>query len=193
MVRKLIWMALTSLKRNVAVSWAFIVLAFALSAQIFLAEITINLLTFPEVSGIKAFFYSGIITTILLMIVMLPIISEFYYRSKSKVFYVFRIFGVSDIDIVMLYIFEIFIFTLMGSIAGVMLILILIKTNILFLPDFFRHLAVANRLNLLKISGLVILRINSAVIAFSGIYQIIKIKIRFKSISKEHSGGATWV
>ncbi len=176
MLKKLIWFSTTTIKRNKTTALIFITLAFSVSAQLFLAIITFNLLNFPEVSGIKTFFLTSSITSIILLIALLPISVYFYYNSRRQYYNVFKIYGVQNTDIILTFTIEIFILTITGALIGVLLVIILIKTNIIFLPDFFSNIRKIYRFKLIKTAFQEIFGIGFIVSFYSYIYLFLKFR-----------------
>jgi len=143
MIKKIFWHSLVNIKRRASISTLFFIISFVISAQLFLIMLTSSFLTLPQYSGIKGFFYTTGLTSVILILITIPAVSLLYCKSRYQDYAVFKIFGIKKTDIVVLFSMEIFMLAISGALLGSITIMIFIAAKIIYLPDFLiniRHI-----------------------------------------------------
>ena len=174
MFKKMIWLSLVNIKRRASLSILFIILSLVVSAQLFLILITSSFLMLPESSGIRGFFYTTGFTSIVLIILAIPSISFLYCKSRYQDYMVYKMFGINKIDIILTFLLEISILTILGSIIGSLIILFFISTNIIFLPDFIKNIKSLWSLKLISIAIKSVFGVSLTTILLSSITFLLK-------------------
>jgi len=151
MLKKIFWLSIANIKRRSIISILFFILSLVVSAQLFLIMLTSFFLTLPQSTGVKGFFYTTGLTSIVLVIIIIPAVSILYSKSRYQDYLVYKIFGEKKIDIVFLFLFEIFILSILGSILGGLIILLFISFNIIYLPGFLQNVKHVWSLKLISI------------------------------------------
>ena len=174
MFKKIIWLSLVNIKRRAAISSLFFILSFVVSAQLFLIMITSSFLTLPQITGIKGFFYTTGFTSIILILIIIPTVALLYCKSRYQDYMVYKIFGIKKKDIIILFLLEIFILSLLGAIIGGIIILLFISTNIIYLPDFLHNIKNMWSLKLISIMTKSIFGVSLTVVLLSSIIFLLK-------------------
>jgi hypothetical protein len=147
----IVCLALINIKRKRLIFINYFVIAFFISQELFLINISTNLLRFPDFKAIQVFFYIIAFSVLFISIILLATTSTLFIRFRGQELGILRIHGVRKSDILFLSSLEIFFISLGGALAGTFCIILLILSKVLYLPYFFEGL---KKLKLIKLIGL---------------------------------------
>jgi len=140
MFGNILWISLVNIKRKKSYSITYGALAFFISQTFFLVNISRELLRLSDMSAINTFFYVTIFSILIVSVLLIPMFTLLYVSMREKEFGILRIFGAKKSEVLFMASVEILIISCIGAVAGVLCVIILIYTNIIYLPYFLAHI-----------------------------------------------------
>jgi predicted lysophospholipase L1 biosynthesis ABC-type transport system permease subunit len=132
-----LWLALTNIKRKKFGSILFFAIAFFISQSIFFISISRSFIVLSDLSEIREFFNTIIVSVLVLSILLLVALTLLYMNSRRREFGILRIFGARKSEIMLVMCLEVLVLSITGAACGLACMLLLIKANVLYLPYFF--------------------------------------------------------
>jgi ABC-type lipoprotein release transport system permease subunit len=140
MFGNILWISLINIKRRKAYSITYGTLAFFISQTFFLVNISREFLRLSDVPAINTFFYVTVFSVLIVCVLLIPTFTILYVSMREKEFGILRIFGAKKSEVLFMASVEMFIISGIGAVAGVLCVIILIYTNIIYLPYFLAHI-----------------------------------------------------
>ncbi len=147
----ILWLAFTNIKRRKLTFLNYFILAFFVSQSLFLINISTHLLKFPDFKAIQTFFYIIASSVLLISVILLATVSILFVRLRGQELGILRLHGTRRADILFLSSLEIMATSSTGALTGIMCIILLILSKVLYLPYFLEGL---RKLRLMKLIGL---------------------------------------
>ena len=153
MFGNILWLSLINIKRKKAYSITYGALAFFISQTFFLVNISREFLRLSDISAFNRFFYITTFSVLAVSVLLIPLFSILYASMREREFGILRIFGAKKSDVLFMASVEILIISCAGAAAGVLCVITLIYTDILYLPYFLAHIEKFKLLRLFALAG----------------------------------------
>lgn len=153
MFGNIVWLSLTNIKRNKFRTILFFLIAFFISHALFLINISKTFLKFPEFTDVKQFFYIIIFSVLLISVFILASVSILFIKLRREELGILRIFGARKADILFLSSLEIFFVSCTGALTGILSIILMILSRVLYLPYFLEGMKSLKLIKLIGIAG----------------------------------------
>jgi len=147
------WLAATNIRRKKFSSILFFVIAFFISQSLFLISLTRSFIRLSDFSDIRTFFSTVVLSVLVLSILLLIALTLLHMNSRKRELGIMRIFGARKSEILTIACLEIVLLSITGAAAGIACMVLLIKTNMLYLPHFFQGMARIDTFKLIGIAG----------------------------------------
>jgi cell division protein FtsX len=147
------WLAVTNIRRKKFSSVLFFVIAFFISQSLFLINLTRSFIRLSDFSDIRTFFSTVVLSVLVLSILLLIALTLLHMNSRKRELGIMRIFGAKKSEILTVACIEVALLSITGAAAGIVCTVLLIKTNVLYLPHFFQGMGRIDTLNLIGIAG----------------------------------------
>jgi ABC-type antimicrobial peptide transport system permease subunit len=157
MFLNMIWLSLVNIKRRKLFSALLFTMAFLVACSLFLANLTHKLLSLPDITEFRQFFYTVLYSFLIASALILAAISAVSTNLRRGEYAILRIFGVQRSDIFLLAVFESFFLCVFGAVSGVLLVVLLILTKALYIPYFFEGIRRISLYRLIGIGGQAVL------------------------------------
>jgi ABC-type antimicrobial peptide transport system permease subunit len=153
MLGNLIWLSLINIKRRKLFSVLLFIMALLVACSLFLGNISSKLLTLPDITEFRQFFYVIIYSVLVTSILILSAVSIVSTGLRRTEYSILRIFGAQRVDIFLLAFLESFFLCFFGSLFGVLIIIILITSKAIYIPYFFVETPAVSLYQLIGIGG----------------------------------------
>jgi ABC-type antimicrobial peptide transport system permease subunit len=157
MFLNIIWLSLVNIKRRPLFCVLLFTMAFLAACSLFLANLTHKLLSLPDTSEFRQFFYTVLYSVLVASALMLSAVSAVSTNLRREEYAILRIFGAQRSDIFLLAVFESFFLCFFGAISGILLVVLLILTKVLYIPYFFEGIKRVSLYRLIGIGGQAVL------------------------------------
>jgi hypothetical protein len=147
------WLAATNIKRKKFSSVLFFVIAFFISQSLFLINLTRSFIRLSDFSDIRTFFSTIVLSVLVLSILLLVALTLLHMNSRKRELGIMRIFGARKSEILTVASLEVALLSVTGAAAGIACMILLIKTNVLYLPHFFEGMGRIDTVKLVGIAG----------------------------------------
>ena len=147
------WLAATNIKRKKFSSILFFVIAFFISQSLLLINLTRSFIRLSDFSDIRTFFSTIVLSVLVLSILLLVALTLLHMNSRKRELGIMRIFGARKSEILTVACLEVALLSITGAAAGIVCTILLIKTNVLYLPYFFEGMGRIDTVKLVGIAG----------------------------------------